>query len=52
MTSDVLFDMVASRFGEEAAKEWFRWFTTVYPEWAREAWQRIDKARQQPPCAQ
>lgn len=51
LAEDVLFDMVASTVGEEKAKAWWKWFTVEYPEWSREGWTRLDKARGLPPCA-
>jgi hypothetical protein len=44
---DFIFDLL----GDEKGKEWWRWFTTTYPKWAREGWIRIDAARNLPPCA-
>lgn len=51
MTGEILFDMAVAIVGEEQAKAWWKWFTVEYPEWAREGWTRIDRARGLPPCA-
>lgn len=50
LTSAVLFDMVVTVIGEDPAKAWWKWFTVEHPDWGREGWVRIDKARAQPPC--
>ena len=51
LAADILFDMLVSQFGEDRGKAWWEWFTTTYPNWAREGWIRIDTARGLPPCA-
>lgn len=51
LAEEVLFDMISEAVGEEPARAWIKWFTTTYPEWAREGWIRLDKARALPPCA-
>lgn len=42
---EALYGWMVQTFGEDAAKAWWKWFSTDHRGWGQEGWSRLDKAR-------
>lgn len=45
VTEQALFDVLVSTFGEDVARDWWKWFSVEHRGWGQGGWKRVDAAR-------